>query len=111
MKQETRKEGFYEDGEDERKVYENSNYYRVLVGTGNAQWWATLGASTFAIGAILIALAYCTLRIIQTVPSNYVGIFPAVSFEAYSIGILVTAAGVAMLLYSRYKLAKISWIK
>ncbi len=113
MPQQTKKEDFYDDDEENTKGSGNmrNNYYKVLIGVGNAQWWATIGSSIFAVGLILIALAYSTLKIIPTVPSNYVGVFPSISFEAYSVGIVVAAFGFVLMLYSRYKLAKISWIK
>jgi hypothetical protein len=92
MQQDTRKEGFYDKGEDNKQQRDlASNYYKVHVGVGNAQWWAAVGSAIFAVGLILIALAYSTLKIIPTVPSNYVGVFPLVSFEAYSVGIIVAA--------------------
>jgi hypothetical protein len=110
MPQETKKEDFYDRPEGNRRD-PGSNYYRIAIGVGNAQWWATLGAAIFVVGLILIALAYSTLKILPTVPSNYVGIFPSISFEAYSVGIVITAFGFVLMLYARYKLAKLSWTK
>ena len=57
---------------------------------------------------MLVALAYSTLEIISTVPSNYMGVVPSVGFEAYSAGIIIAAFGFVLMLYSRYKLARLS---
>lgn len=83
----------------------------VLIGMGSAQWWTILGAAIFTAGLILLALAYSTIQIIATVPSNILGSAPAVGFQDYSIAILVTAFGFVLMLFGKFKIAKLNWIK
>lgn len=95
--------------QDEGKRKDERNYYKDLSRLGNAQWWATFGAALFTGGSILIALSYSTLRIIGTIPANYTGAVPSIGFQAYSVGIAIASLGFILMLYSRYKLAKLSW--
>ncbi|MDE1860148.1 MAG: hypothetical protein KGH72_00335 [Candidatus Micrarchaeota archaeon] len=81
---------------------------RILLGIAISQWWASVGAAMFTIGVILIALAYATIRIIPSLQSYYTGIFPTVSFEAYTIGIIIVTIGLVLMLYSRYSLARLN---
>jgi len=82
--------------------------YDVWVRIGVAQWWATIGGTLFTVGLLFILLAYSTQQAITTVPSNYVGRFPFISYQAFNIGTVLAGIGVILVIYGRFKLSMIS---
>lgn len=80
----------------------------IEVRIANIQWWTILGGVLFSTGLILIFLSYSTLYILPSVPSPSSSSFLALGGQTLVVGIIGSALGLIIMLYSKFRLSTLS---
>jgi len=80
----------------------------IEVRIANIQWWTIFGAVLLSTGLILIFLSYSTLYILPSVPNQSSSSFLALGGQTLVVGIIASALGLVIMLYSKFRLSSLS---